>query len=243
LVGLQLSIVRSAADMLVLHFGDIRLLPSGEGTVGSYALHAQCAWRFDGPGGTITGRDDLWEYAGPGQRPRNWFHEDGLSLQDLRFSKFFIRDESTRSWVNPGGQFMVTSTEQTKHGDLRLSLTEGYAILLFPAGCGSEAWRLFEPGRDYDHFVFPTTPGDNGISCGKVARVSELEVPMRIVAAVPAGKANAAQAIDRSELDRLEVEGEAAYDRMYDAHNYRDAKDAWDDCSLNLYRAIDESVR
>jgi hypothetical protein len=52
-----------------------------------------------------------------------------------------------------------------------------------------------------------------------------------------------AQAIDRSELDRLEAEGEAAYDRMYDAHNYRDAKDAWDDCSLNLYRAIEEAKR
>jgi hypothetical protein len=52
-----------------------------------------------------------------------------------------------------------------------------------------------------------------------------------------------AQATDRSELDRLKAEGEAAYDRMYDAHNYRDAKDAWDDCSQNLYRAIVEARR
>ena len=52
-----------------------------------------------------------------------------------------------------------------------------------------------------------------------------------------------AQATDRSELDRLEAEGEAAYDRMYDAHNYRDGKDAWDDGSLNLYRAIEEAKR
>jgi hypothetical protein len=52
-----------------------------------------------------------------------------------------------------------------------------------------------------------------------------------------------AQATDRSELDRLEAEGEAAYNRMYDAHNYRDAKDAWDDCSLDLYRAIEEAKR
>jgi hypothetical protein len=237
LVGLQLSIVRRAADMLVLHFGDIRVHPSGEGTVGAYALHARCAWRFDGPGRTITGRDDLWKYAGPGQRPPNWSHEDGFSLQDLRFSKFFARDQSTRSWVNPGGRFVVTGTEQTKLGDLRVSLTEGYAILLFPAGSGSEAWRLFEPGRNDAHFVFPTTRRDYGISRRKVAGVSELEVSKRIVAPAPARK------VDRSELDRLAAEGEAAYNRMYDAHNYRDAKDAWDDCSLNLYRATEEAKR
>jgi hypothetical protein len=51
------------------------------------------------------------------------------------------------------------------------------------------------------------------------------------------------RAIDRSELNRLEAEGEAGYDQMYEAHNYRDAKDAWDQCSVNLYRAIEEAKR
>jgi hypothetical protein len=50
-------------------------------------------------------------------------------------------------------------------------------------------------------------------------------------------------AIDRSELNRLEAEGEAGYDQMYEAHNYRDAKDAWDQCSVNLYRAMEEAKR
>src|SRR5215470_17765318 len=72
LIGLRLAIVRRAADMLVLHFGDVRAHPSGEGTIGAYALHVQCPWRLDGPSGTVTGRDDLWEYAGPGERPPNW---------------------------------------------------------------------------------------------------------------------------------------------------------------------------
>src|SRR5262249_40376687 len=82
LIGLRLSIVRRAADMLVLHFGDVRAHPSGEGTVGDYALHVQCSWRLDGPAGTVTGQGDLWEYAGPGERPRNWSYDDGHSLQD-----------------------------------------------------------------------------------------------------------------------------------------------------------------
>ena len=71
LVGLRLSIVRRAMDMLVLHFGDITELPSGKGTIGAYALHVQCPWRFDGPIGTVTGRDERWTYAGPGECPAN----------------------------------------------------------------------------------------------------------------------------------------------------------------------------
>src|SRR6266516_3307006 len=86
LIGLRLSIIRRAADMLVLHFGPIRRHPSGTGTVADYALHVQCPWRLDGPNGTVTGRDDLWEYAGPGQRPLNWSPDDGLSLQDQKFA-------------------------------------------------------------------------------------------------------------------------------------------------------------
>jgi hypothetical protein len=51
------------------------------------------------------------------------------------------------------------------------------------------------------------------------------------------------ETINRSELARLEAEGETAHERMYNAHNYRDAKDAWDDCSLNLYRTLEEAKR
>ncbi len=97
LIGLRLSIVRRAAQMLVLHFGDIRAHSSGKGTVGAYALHVQGPWRFDGPIETITGRDDLWEYAGPGRPPPNWSYEDGLSLQDQRLDNFLARVTSVRN--------------------------------------------------------------------------------------------------------------------------------------------------
>jgi hypothetical protein len=66
--------------MLVLHFGTVRPPVSGKGTVGEYALHIQCAWRFEGPEGLITGRDDLWDYAGAGERPPHWTHENGDNL-------------------------------------------------------------------------------------------------------------------------------------------------------------------
>ena len=155
LIGLRLSILRRAADMLVAHFGEIRPHPSGEGTIGDYALHVQCPWRFDGPLGTVTGRDDLWEYAGPGKRPEHWRYDDGLSLQDERLSHLFTRDEPTRSWVNTGDRFLATGAEQSDRGDLRIALSGGYALLVFPARYSGEAWRLFAPGSDGDHLVFP----------------------------------------------------------------------------------------
>jgi hypothetical protein len=155
LIGLPLSIVRRAADMLVLHFGKIRPHESGDGTVGDYALHVQCAWRFEGPDGVVTGREDLWEYAGPGKRPSNWSYDDGFSLQDLRWSRLFVRDQATGSWVNEGDRFVVSGAEQTDRGDIRLQLSGGYAVVVFPAGSSGESWRFFAPGSDDDHLVFP----------------------------------------------------------------------------------------
>ena len=163
LVGLRLSIVRRAADMLVLHFGTIRPHSSGEGTVADHALHVQCPWRMDSPKATVTGRDDLWEYAGPGERPPNWSYEDGLSLQDKKFGELFVRDQSTRSWVNESDGFGVAAARLTKHGDVTLSLINGYEILIFPAGSSGEAWRLFASGSGR-HLVFPSQKRDFAIS-------------------------------------------------------------------------------
>jgi hypothetical protein len=190
LIGLRLSLVRRAADMLILHFGDIRPHESGQGTVGNYALHVQCPWRFDGPDGTVTGRDDLWVYAGPGERPLDWSHEDGFSLQDQRFAGLFVHDESTRSWVNESERFIVTDAQQTKRGDVTLTLANGYAIVLFPAGCKHEAWRLFAPSSDR-HLVFPDKERDFAISRRKERRQenNQWEAWLRVVDAPGAGHA------------------------------------------------------
>ena len=189
LIGLRLSIMRRAADMLVAHFGAIRPHPSGEGTVGDYALHVQCPWRFDGPLGTVTGRDDLWEYAGPGERPDNWSYEDGLSLQDERLSHFFRRDEHTRSWVNESDRFLTIAAQQTERGDVRIELSGDYALIVFPAGHKGEAWRLFAPGSDADHLVFPGPATDVARSRRKTARLSDWEVWLRLVDAPKSGAA------------------------------------------------------
>ena len=189
LIGLPLAIVRRAADMLVLHFGKISPHGSGEGTVGDYALHIQCGWRFEGPKGIVTGRDDLWDYAGPGQRPANWSYDDGFSLQDERFSRHFGRDEATGSWVNESHRFVVTAAQQTFRGDIRLELTEGYAIAVFPAGSRGEAWRFFAPGSNDDHLVFPELTGDFALSRRKAVPAADWEAWMKVVATPKAGAA------------------------------------------------------
>jgi hypothetical protein len=189
LIGLRLSIVRRAADMLGLHFGKVRPHESGEGTVGEYTLHVQCPWRFDGPNGTVTGSSDLWVYAGPGERPPNWSYEDGFSLQDRKFADLFARDESTRSWVNESDRFCVIAAQQNERGDVRLELANGYAILVFPAGSRSEAWRLFSSGSDR-HLVFPTTATDFAVTRRKqAAATDEWEAWLRIVEAPKTGSA------------------------------------------------------
>src|SRR5258708_5738171 len=146
LVGFRLSIVRRAAAMLVLHFGDIRAHSSGKGTVGAYALHVQCPWRFDGPVETITGHDDLWKYAGPGEQPLDCSYEDGLSVQDERLNNFLgPQDVSTGSWVNETDRLVVAAAQQTSRGDLRLELTGGHAILLFPPSSNLDPCPFFAP--------------------------------------------------------------------------------------------------
>lgn len=158
LIGLRLSIVRRAADMLVMHFGDIRPHSSGEGTTGAYALHVQCPWRIDGLIETITGSGDLWVYAGPGERPANWSYEHGLSLQDQKFGELVGRyDRSTRSWLNEADRLVVMAVAHTHTGDARIELTGDHLIRIFPDGSAHEAWRFFAPGADC-HFVFR---GDN----------------------------------------------------------------------------------
>jgi hypothetical protein len=73
------------------------------------------------------------------------------------------RDERTRSWVNESDRFLVISSQQTQRGDVRVDLADGYSLVVFPAGYSGEAWRLFAPGRNADHLIFPD-PADIALS-------------------------------------------------------------------------------
>jgi hypothetical protein len=144
LIGLRLSIVRFYANILGLHFGDVRPHPRG-GTTGAYALHVDCPWRIDGLGGTVVGNYDRW----------NDVEETDLTLRDRKLDGLFGRRDKTDSWTIDSERFLVVATDLTKYGDVGISLADGHKILLFPAASEAEAWRFFAPGDDSAHFVFP----------------------------------------------------------------------------------------
>lgn len=139
--------------MLILHFGPIT--PTNRGSVGACALHIQCPWRVDNADATITGRDDLWEYAGPGERPAAWLYEDGLSLQDQKLNAVFGPYDQSRGGGHfpDSTKFEVVEATQSEHGDIQIHFSGGYSIKVFPAG-RAEAWRLFRPDGE-EHLVFP----------------------------------------------------------------------------------------
>jgi hypothetical protein len=78
-------------------------------------------------------------------------------------SHYFTRDERTGSWVNAIDRYRVTGAQQSEFGDVRLDLSGGHALVVFPAGSEGEAWRLFVPGSDADHLVFPA-PTENKLT-------------------------------------------------------------------------------
>jgi hypothetical protein len=159
LVGLRLAIVRRAADMLVLHFGNVVPHPSGKGNVGQVTLHIQGPWRLDGSGKTIVGRNDLWEYGGAGSAPSDWTYEAGTSVQDVRLDQLFGQRTLRYEWKVDDTDYVVISATQTATGDLRIAFANSGMLIVFPDGVSTECWRLFKIGGD--HLVFPAEEAGN----------------------------------------------------------------------------------
>jgi hypothetical protein len=152
LVGLPIAIARRAANMRVLHFGEVVEIPNG--SLGEYALHLKCAWRIEGPEGIVTGRRDLYEPVGPVADYDSWDYEEG-NLQDRRVQELLQGyDERTRSEVNATGLLVVERVSADDFGGFALSLTGGCRLVVFPDGSVDESWRLLQRDRSIPHVVF-----------------------------------------------------------------------------------------
>src|SRR5262245_30789476 len=93
IIGLPLTAARRAADMRTFQFGSLR--PVERGSVGDFALHVQCPWRIEGPGGIVTGRLDLWEPAeAQAQVDENWSYDKSPNLQDSRLGQWLAQNRS-----------------------------------------------------------------------------------------------------------------------------------------------------
>lgn len=150
LVGLPLSVARRAADMLTVQFGEMRRVERG--SVGEWALHVSGAWRLEGPGGIVTGHADVWESAEP-RPPEGWTWDDGPNRRDRRMLETLGAPDEFGGARNVTGLLCVESVRASPYGDLRMALSGGYRLRIFP-DTEDEAWRLFaHQPDDARHFV------------------------------------------------------------------------------------------
>jgi hypothetical protein len=153
LVGLPLSIARDAGSMKNFQFGAIRPHPSGEGTIGQYALHVQCPWRIVGGDGIVTGSADYYEPADIDTEVNLQDPQAG-NLQRKRLGDLLRSyDPSTRSWINSTGYLVVRTVVVEDFGGFELELSGDFRLQIFPDGSRGEDWRFFVPGNEEDHLV------------------------------------------------------------------------------------------
>lgn len=135
LVGLDVSWVSHAADMLTIQFGPQRQYTTQRGRVlegGAWALHVQCNWRIDRTFSVLATQNDL---SGSDERA----HDTANRLRALLVDQ---------------GPTVVESVSANEHGGLVVSFSGGLSLSVFPGGVeDDEDWRFFSPGVDAAHFV------------------------------------------------------------------------------------------
>ncbi|MEW6344591.1 MAG: hypothetical protein AB1704_28420 [Pseudomonadota bacterium] len=135
LVGLDVSSLNHAADMLTLQFGPLRETVTRKDTmkrVGEWALHVQCRWQIKQLGAVVATQDDLY---GPDEKAR---------LATQRLEDLLVSSRLTT----------VESLAGSESGALCISLSAGLQLVITPEGMpNNEDWRFFAPGADANHFV------------------------------------------------------------------------------------------
>lgn len=135
LVGLDVSGINHAADMLTLQFGPLRETTTRRGTikrVGTWALHVQCTWQIEQTGTVVARHDDLY---GPDEKAQ---------LATERFEELLVRSRATT----------VEHIAGSEAGAVCISMSRGLHLVITPDGAPEdEDWRFFAPGVDANHFV------------------------------------------------------------------------------------------
>ncbi len=88
-----------------------------------------------------------------GEEFKSWDYEQG-NLQDVRIGELLGGyDPKTRTLINATQKLFVEDVQADDFGGLCISLSDGYRLVLFPAGSRGEDWRLFVPESEVAHFV------------------------------------------------------------------------------------------
>ena len=155
IVGLPLSVVRRAADLLNLQFGEITR--DGGRAWGLYALHIQAPWRLVRQSKLLLGKSDYWNPSGEVEDWDQWYEFPHPSLEDEFWREFIGGIEpAAGSFETDSPRFWVRSVHQSAIGDLDIEFSDGYHLQVFCCGIDNEFWRLLEPGRGTDHYVVGT---------------------------------------------------------------------------------------
>ncbi|MDR6470426.1 hypothetical protein J2777_004165 [Paraburkholderia graminis] len=135
LVGLNVSGVGHAADMLTLQFGPIREITTKRQTikrVGAWSLHIQCDWTIE-RGATVLAA--YRDFAASETSTREMTHR----IRDLVVDK---------------GPTVVQTIEVGDNGMVRIGLSGDVRISITTDGISDEEdWRFFASGSDAKHFV------------------------------------------------------------------------------------------
>jgi hypothetical protein len=152
LVGLPLRHIGRAANLMWLHFGELREVTTREGgskVVGDWALHVQCAWRLCRHGGIVVAYRDY--YYSPENEPLDDWDVPGKSRFDHTVQSLQMEFDAT-----PPAALSIVADDV---GGFSISLSRDYRLDVFPDDSShdeySEHWRLFEPYMDREHFVVP----------------------------------------------------------------------------------------
>ena len=144
LVGLRAWGGHLAADMLTIQFGEEQTViqRSGPNKLGQFALHIQSPWRIAKKGTIVVAQQVYLVADGDDEIHADW-DTVALLLPDVP-SVTQDRPTAKTVTVEPPAGFLMT-------------LDNDMSIQVFPSerttDRETEAWRIFEPGRDNRHFV------------------------------------------------------------------------------------------
>ena len=151
LVGMPLSKIGRAADLLWLQFGTLREVTTryGEKTIGDWAIHVPTSWRFVRDAQIILAVGDL--YLLPDGETYDWDEGGDSNFDNItdKLNELFIETSVT-----------VKRVHCDDVGGFSLTLSDGTRFDVFPKMSdtidGIEHWRMFQPDGDGGHAVCQT---------------------------------------------------------------------------------------
>lgn len=155
LVGQPLSIVRHAANMLGLHFGEVTR--TQHQSWGLYAVHIQATWRLVRDSKILVGSSDRWNPVEDVSDWDAWYKSPHPSREDAFWESFIGGvDSATNSFEGETPSVTVVAVTENPIGDLVIGFSDGSNLEVYGCGTDNEFWRLFEPRHDTPHYVAGT---------------------------------------------------------------------------------------